>query len=52
MEGIIYIFTNKAMPDYIKIGITVREDIELIEKSRQTPATAFKFSMIRIQKKE
>lgn len=36
-KGIIYIFTNPAMPDWIKVGITKREDVNKRMKELSQP---------------
>ena len=43
MEGIIYILTNRAMPDYIKIGLTTREDIRTRINELNTTGVPFPF---------
>ncbi len=42
-EGIIYILTNRAMPDYIKIGFTSRADIKARLKELYTTGVPFQF---------
>lgn len=45
MEGIIYILTNIAMPDYIKIGLTTREDIKVRLNELYSTGIPFPFEL-------
>ena len=45
MEGIIYILTNTAMPDYIKIGLTTREDIKIRLNELYSTGVPFPFEL-------
>ena len=45
MEGIIYILTNRAMPDYIKIGFTARADIKARLKELYSTGVPFPYEL-------
>ena len=45
MEGIIYILTNRAMPDYIKIGFTARVDIKARLKELYSTGVPFPYEL-------
>ncbi|MGL4676314.1 MAG: GIY-YIG nuclease family protein [Brevinema sp.] len=44
-EGIIYILTNPATPDYIKIGTTTRQDLKTRMKELYSTGVPFPFSL-------
>ncbi|MGL4563224.1 MAG: GIY-YIG nuclease family protein [Brevinema sp.] len=44
-EGVIYILTNRAMPGYIKIGMTQREDIKSCLKELYSTGVPFPFEL-------
>ncbi|MGL4389234.1 MAG: GIY-YIG nuclease family protein [Brevinema sp.] len=44
-EGIIYILTNPAMPGFIKIGMTQREDIKQRMKELYSTGVPFPFDL-------
>ena len=45
MRGKIYILTNDAMPDYIKIGFTAADDVEVRMKQLDTTGLPLPFRL-------